>query len=126
MPSVLCTSGCHLRSAGGSPLALPVGLNDQEWTVWGQWCPTLCDPARRISYGWWYPEEQESRKASRWQAGTEDSSNSRSWAELQRGTAGWQPWPCRSRAKGMPLRSGALQLNASSSHGGVAVAPVGG
>ena len=40
--------------------ALPVGLNDQEHTVWGQWGPMLCDPARRISSGWWYPEDQKS------------------------------------------------------------------
>ncbi|MFG2593040.1 hypothetical protein [Streptomyces sp. NPDC048438] len=40
--------------------ALPVGQNDQEQTVWGQWGPMLCDPARRISSGWWYPEDQES------------------------------------------------------------------
>ncbi|MGW4730143.1 hypothetical protein ACWEQC_13395 [Streptomyces shenzhenensis] len=40
--------------------ALPVGLNDQEDTVWGQWGPMLCDPARRISSGWWYPEDQAS------------------------------------------------------------------
>lgn len=40
--------------------ALPVGLNDQEHSVWGQWGPMLCDPARRISSGWWYPEDQES------------------------------------------------------------------
>ncbi|MFC6512200.1 hypothetical protein ACFQFR_04115 [Streptomyces goshikiensis] len=40
--------------------ALPVGLNDQEHAVWGQWGPMLCDPARRISSGWWYPEDQES------------------------------------------------------------------
>jgi hypothetical protein len=40
--------------------ALPVGLNDQAHAVWGQWGPTLCDPARRISSGWWYPEDQES------------------------------------------------------------------
>ncbi|HEY8985309.1 MAG TPA: hypothetical protein VIU15_37755 [Streptomyces sp.] len=39
---------------------LPVGLNDQEHAVWGQWSPMLCDPARRISSGWWYPEDQES------------------------------------------------------------------
>lgn len=39
---------------------LPVGLNDQALAVWGQWGPTLCDPARRISSGWWYPEDQES------------------------------------------------------------------
>ncbi|MFG2593702.1 hypothetical protein [Streptomyces sp. NPDC048438] len=40
--------------------ALPVGQNDQEQTVWGEWGPMLCDPARRISSGWWYPEDQES------------------------------------------------------------------
>ncbi|PAK26235.1 hypothetical protein CJD44_11575 [Streptomyces sp. alain-838] len=40
--------------------ALPVGQNDHEQTVWGQWGPMLCDPARRISSGWWYPEDQES------------------------------------------------------------------
>ncbi|MDX3714743.1 hypothetical protein PV733_38610 [Streptomyces europaeiscabiei] len=40
--------------------ALPVGLNGQEEAVWGQWGPMLCDPARRISSGWWYPEDQES------------------------------------------------------------------
>ncbi|MFG2926717.1 hypothetical protein ACGFYA_35110 [Streptomyces sp. NPDC048305] len=40
--------------------ALPVGLNDQEHTVWGQWGPMLCDPARSISSGWWYPEDQKS------------------------------------------------------------------
>ncbi|MFG3120809.1 hypothetical protein ACGFYO_02270 [Streptomyces sp. NPDC048201] len=39
--------------------ALPIGQNDQEHTVWGQWGP-LCDPARRISSGWWYPEDQKS------------------------------------------------------------------
>ncbi|NEB11288.1 hypothetical protein G3I32_21020 [Streptomyces coelicoflavus] len=40
--------------------ALPVGQNDQGQTVWGQWGPMLCDPARRISSGWWYPEDQAS------------------------------------------------------------------
>ncbi|MBU8553027.1 hypothetical protein IMX12_30125 [Streptomyces sp. Babs14] len=40
--------------------ALPVGQNDQEETVWGRWGPMLCDPARRISSGWWYPEDQAS------------------------------------------------------------------
>ncbi|MFH9468714.1 hypothetical protein ACH4LT_15705 [Streptomyces clavifer] len=40
--------------------ALPVGQNDQEQTMWGEWGPMLCDPARRISSGWWYPEDQES------------------------------------------------------------------
>ncbi|MGW4024670.1 hypothetical protein [Streptomyces sp. NPDC005009] len=40
--------------------ALPVGQNDQEQTVWGQWGPMLCDPARRTSSGWWYPEDQAS------------------------------------------------------------------
>lgn len=40
--------------------ALPVGQNDQGQTVWGQWGPMLCDPARRVSSGWWYPEDQES------------------------------------------------------------------
>ncbi|MYV47047.1 hypothetical protein [Streptomyces sp. SID2888] len=40
--------------------ALPVGQNDQEQTVWGQWGPMLCDPARRISSGWWYPQDQVS------------------------------------------------------------------
>lgn len=40
--------------------ALPIGQNDQEQTVWGQWGPVLCDPARRISSGWWYPESQDS------------------------------------------------------------------
>lgn len=28
--------------------------------MWGQWRPMLCDPARRISSGWWYPEDQAS------------------------------------------------------------------
>ncbi|GAB2331386.1 hypothetical protein STREPTOSP366_65350 [Streptomyces variabilis] len=40
--------------------ALPVGQNDQRETVWGQWRPMLCDPARGISSGWWYPEDQTS------------------------------------------------------------------
>ncbi|MFE0866074.1 hypothetical protein ACFW5C_35420 [Streptomyces rochei] len=39
---------------------MPVGQNDQGQTVWGQWGPMLCDPARRISSGWWYPEDQAS------------------------------------------------------------------
>jgi hypothetical protein len=38
--------------------ALPVGLNDQAQAVWGQWGPMLCDPARLLSSGWWYPEDQ--------------------------------------------------------------------
>ncbi|MEU3077345.1 hypothetical protein [Streptomyces laurentii] len=33
--------------------ALPVGQNDHEQMVWGQCGPMLCDPARRISSGWW-------------------------------------------------------------------------
>ncbi|MEU6026945.1 hypothetical protein ABZ825_07980 [Streptomyces tauricus] len=40
--------------------ALPVGQNDHEQTLWGQWGPMLCDPARRTSSGWWYPEDQAS------------------------------------------------------------------
>ncbi|CAM5656272.1 MULTISPECIES: hypothetical protein [Streptomyces] len=40
--------------------ALPVGRNRQQETVWGQWGPMLCDPARRVSSGWWYPEDQTS------------------------------------------------------------------
>lgn len=40
--------------------ALPVGQDDHEQTVWGQWGPMLCDPARRTSSGWWYPEDQAS------------------------------------------------------------------
>ncbi len=40
--------------------ALPVGQNDQEQTVWGQWGPMLCDPARRTGSGWWFPEDQAS------------------------------------------------------------------
>ncbi|MGW7569098.1 hypothetical protein ACWGJV_22825 [Streptomyces tendae] len=40
--------------------ALPVGQNDQGQTVWGQWGPMLCDPARRLSSGWWYLEDQAS------------------------------------------------------------------
>ncbi|GLF95562.1 hypothetical protein [Streptomyces yaizuensis] len=43
--------------------ALPVGQNDQGETVWGQWGPMLCDPARKTSSGWWYPEDQESLAA---------------------------------------------------------------
>ncbi|MFJ5218219.1 hypothetical protein ACIP98_26290 [Streptomyces sp. NPDC088354] len=40
--------------------ALPVGQDRQDQSVWGQWGPMLCDPARRISAGWWYPEDQVS------------------------------------------------------------------
>ncbi|MER5490502.1 hypothetical protein [Streptomyces sp. NPDC002490] len=40
--------------------ALPVGQNDQDDVVWGEWRPMLCDPARRISSGWWHPEDQAS------------------------------------------------------------------
>ncbi|QQC92633.1 hypothetical protein [Streptomyces alfalfae] len=38
--------------------ALPVGQDDQGEGVWGEWGPMLCDPARSVSSGWWYPEDQ--------------------------------------------------------------------
>ncbi|MFD5492257.1 hypothetical protein ACFWH4_04785 [Streptomyces sp. NPDC127091] len=38
--------------------ALPVGQDANGKIVWEEWRPLLCDPARKISSGWWYHEDQ--------------------------------------------------------------------
>ncbi|MGW7523038.1 hypothetical protein [Streptomyces sp. NPDC054783] len=39
---------------------LPVGEDSDGRVVWEQWGVSHCDPARRISDGWWYDQDHES------------------------------------------------------------------